>query len=70
MDEDQLADLKQFIAATVSQATADMPTKEDFLHLEQKMDDGFAGIGEAIERINDEHTVIDQRLTKLEQQTA
>lgn len=29
MDNDQLADLKQFIAAAVSQATADLPRRDE-----------------------------------------
>lgn len=86
MDEDQLNDLKQFIAATVSQATANMATKEDIadmatksdiVNLENKiedlrleMHDGFAGVSEAIEQINEQFTELDQHVTKLEQQTA
>jgi len=93
MDEDQLNDLKQFITATVSQATADIATKEDIAdmatkedishmakdiaHLEKKMDDGFAGISEAIEHIkqinqtmDDRDKEVDQRFTNLEQQSA
>lgn len=61
MDEEQLSDLKQFIAATVSQATANMATKEDVVDiktdiakLEKKVDDSFAKISEAIEGINEQ----------------
>jgi phage shock protein A len=90
MDEDQLNDLKQFIAATVSQATADMATKQDIANMATKddlarlesklenkiedlrleMNDGFAGVSDAIEQINEQCADMDQRLTKLEQQTA
>lgn len=79
MDEDQLNDLKQFITATVSQATAGMAakedmaniaTKEDIARLERKVDDGFAGVSEAVEQINEQCTEIDQRVTGLEQQAA
>jgi len=38
MNEDQLNDLKQFIAATVSQATAGMATKEDIANMATKED--------------------------------
>ena len=39
MNEDQLNDLKQFIAATVTQATAEMATKSDIARLEGRLDD-------------------------------
>jgi hypothetical protein len=38
MNEEQLNDLKQFIAATVSQATAGMATKEDIVNMATKED--------------------------------
>lgn len=38
MDDTQLNDLKQFIAATVSQATADMATKNDIANMATKED--------------------------------
>jgi len=56
VDDDQLDDLKQFVSATVSQTEARLTEKID--KLEQKVDDGFAGVGEAIEEI---HTQIDAR---------
>ena len=40
-NEELLADLKQFITATVSQATANVATKSDINHLETTMDDRF-----------------------------
>jgi hypothetical protein len=73
MDENTLNDLKQFIAATVSQATANMATKDDIARLEKKVDDGFAGVGDAIEdinkRIDEQYKEVDQRITRLEQQS-
>ena len=41
-DEDQLSDLKQFIAATVSQTTAILPTKDDLQNLRKDMVHRFA----------------------------
>lgn len=38
MDDTQLGDLKQFIAATVSQATSDMATKDDIADMATKGD--------------------------------
>jgi len=74
MNDDQLNDLKQFIASTVSQATANMATKDDVTRLEQKVDDGFAGIAKTVEQIteqlNDRDKSVDQRFTKLEQHLA
>lgn len=70
MDDDQINDLKQFIAATVSQSTALLATNDDLKRLEQKIDDGFAGVGEAIEELHKQQSDTDQRLTKLEQQAA
>lgn len=90
MEEDQLNDLKQFITATVSQATAEMVTKDDLrnelakglnsLHAEirtemnQRFDEVQAAISDIITSNNDSvDTQLEdheQRLTKLEQQTA
>lgn len=86
MNDDQLNDLKQFVAATISQATANMATKDglknlatkvdveaikiDFRRLEQKVDDGFAGIADAVEDINARHDNHEGRITRLEQQAA
>jgi len=38
MDEDVIADFKQFIVATVSQATAHIATKEDIANMATKED--------------------------------
>lgn len=47
MDEDQLNDLKQFIANTVSRTEVRLTERVD--KLEKKVDAGFAGIGGVIE---------------------
>lgn len=86
MNNDQLDDLKQFIAASVSQATANMATKDDLKDLatkddasqirgdlqrvEQKVDDGFAGVAEIVDEIHKQNDDFDTRLTRLEQQVA
>jgi len=79
MDEDQLGDLKQFIAATVSQATANMATKEDIAglatkedlqKLSTKIDDLDLKVDTISETLNEQHNEHEARLTKLEQQTA
>jgi hypothetical protein len=82
MNDDQLNDLKQFIANTVSQTEVRLAERIDKLDqrvdsLEHEVRDGFAGIGEVFDQLNqrlderDEHDkAIDQRLTKLEGQVA
>lgn len=76
MNEDQLNDLKQFVASTVSQSERRIKDelKQEIKSLDQKMDEGFAGVGEAIEDIykhtDEQFKVVDTRLTKLEQQLA
>ncbi len=48
--------------------------KQSVQRIEQKVDDGFAGIGDAIEEthrhVDTQFSVVDVRLTKLEQQAA
>lgn len=77
MGEDSLNDLKQFIVATVSQATANMATKDDIADLkgdiaklEQKIDDVDLKLdtieGTLNSQLNDQET----RITKLKQQAA
>jgi len=67
MNDQQIDDLKQFIAATVSQTEANLDGKIDSLR--QEMQDGFSGVGEAIEHILTEidefETKTDRRSTKL-----
>lgn len=69
MDDTQIEDLKQFISATVSQTEARLGDK--IQTLDKKVDDGFAGVGEAIEEIHKDietrDTKFDTRLTSLEQ---
>lgn len=72
MNDDQLDDLKDFVSTTVLQTEARLTERID--GLEQKMDDGFAGVGEAIaginERIDDNYTKLDNRIITLEQKPA
>jgi hypothetical protein len=79
MNDDQLDDLKQFIDSRISQTEARLTQRIDglelkidnhdkrFDELEAKVDDGFAGIGEALDVA---HKDTDERLTRLEQQPA
>jgi len=78
MNDDQFDDLKQFITATVSQAIADLPTRDEVQVLIQ---DGLAPvkqsltdleikvdtIADALSENLQDHEV---RITKLEQQAA
>jgi archaellum component FlaC len=86
MNDDQLDDLKQFIASTVSQTEQRLQTqiseiKEEIFEVKTNMsqikDDlanGFEGIGEAIEQVHQQAETqeieVDKRFTKLEQQIA
>jgi hypothetical protein len=83
MNDDQFDDLKQFIEATVSQSETRIKdelgeridgVEQRLGNLEKKVDDGFAGVADAIETINqrldDHETECNERLTKLEQQAA
>lgn len=83
MDEAVIDDLKQFITATVSQATADMATKADLEDLATKadlakletklearidiVDEKLDVVMQAVGERLDDH---EQRLTKLEVKTA
>ena len=81
MNDDQFDDLKQFISATVSQATASMATKDDLNkldikidRLELKVDELSAHVAEALD--NQSSATDDQlrdhevRIVKLESQAA
>lgn len=82
MNVDQFDDMKQFIDSRVSQSEAHLGQRIDGVEnkleaLEKKMDDGFAGVGEAVGRTNDRldefmktDQQLDQRVAHLEQQTA
>ena len=80
MSDDQMDDLKQFIDGRISQSESLL--RDDFgvginslagkiNKLEQEVNDGFTGVGEAIDEIHTQitqhDTEVDQRLTNLEQ---
>lgn len=71
MDNDQIQDLKQFITATVSQTEQRLGELMDNLEnkvedMRQEMQEGFAGVGDAISGANDQLEDHEQRITKLE----
>lgn len=77
MDEDTINDLKQFITATVSQATSDMATKDDvastkddIANLSSQVTDLGLKIDTIVETFNDNLNDHENRITKLENQTA
>ena len=59
-------ELKQFIAATVSQATADLATKDDLQKLSTKIDDLELKVDTISEVLNENLSEHETRLTKLE----
>jgi seryl-tRNA synthetase len=69
MEEEQLNDLKQFIAATVSQQTTDLHT--ELSDLRKEMREGFAGVADTMEKsVNVQLDDHEQRIIKLEEQAA
>lgn len=79
MNDNQLDDLKQFIAASVSQSEERLrgEMNQGFQSVRQEMSDGFLAVGEAIDEIHKQldeqkkiYTTVDKRLTKLEQRIA
>ena len=71
-----VGDMKQFVDARLSQTEERLTVKIDGVDrkvdmLSQKVDDGFTGIGEAIEQMNNEtdktNSLFNWRLLKLEQ---
>ncbi|MFZ1324242.1 MAG: hypothetical protein WAQ57_03745 [Candidatus Saccharimonadales bacterium] len=75
MNDDVINDLKQFITATVSQSEERITNELDnritrvesqISRLEQKVDDGFATIGDVISGTNDQLADHEIRLSKLE----
>ncbi len=78
MNDDQFDDLKQYIAATISQATTDLVTKSDLAvmqtHVDSRLNEIQESIAESISVGNDsvdEHiNAHNRRITKLEQLTA
>lgn len=85
MNDDAIQDLKQFIAATVTQQTSDLASKDDIAKLKEdivdldnklsaKIDDLSNSVAEALESSNEvvEEQLIyhNLRVTKLEQKAA
>ena len=82
MNDDQVDDLKQYLGALISQVETSLGQSIDGLEqkvggleqkideLDKKMDDGFAAVGDAIDQIHKRDEAYDDRLSKLEQQTA
>ena len=76
MNDAQLDDLKQYIHATVSQSAESVKTelrseiRASETRIRKDMEDGFAGVAEAITTINDKDDEQDKRITKLEKQIA
>lgn len=72
MDDDQLDDLKQFIANTVSQTEESL--QGQITQLRSEVKEGFEGVGTAIEGINElsgeRDTEVDKQLALLKQQLA
>ncbi len=63
MDDTQLDDLKQFIMATISQATADMVTKNDIESLRKSLDTRFEEVQSAIaEAMSTTNDTVDEKL--------
>jgi len=62
MNEEQLEDLKRFIDSKISQSEAN--TSEKLEAIRKEVQEGFSGVGDAVEEINKQ---VDERLTKLEQ---
>jgi hypothetical protein len=78
MQDDVIADLKQFIAATVSQATAELVTNQKLEQslegLRSDMDKRFDDLEAKVDAIADAHAETlgdhEQRLKRLEQRAA
>ncbi|HET8709438.1 MAG TPA: hypothetical protein VFL85_04115 [Candidatus Saccharimonadales bacterium] len=76
--DDMITDLKQFIYATVSQATADLATKDDLAKLEAKLTADIQEVKDAIndtvfpyiETVGDQVQNHEKRLKKLEKHAA
>jgi hypothetical protein len=78
MPDDQLDDLKQFITATVSQATAELPTRDEVRAMIQEelvpVRQSLAGLDVKVDTIADaqaqDNQDLELRVIKLEQRTA
>ena len=73
MDDTQLNDLKQFIQATVTQATSDMATKEDIRKVREDLAQIQSAIGDTVsvsnETIDEKIDDHESRISKLEHQS-
>lgn len=69
MKDEQLDDLKQFIVSQISQSESRLETKlgTKIEESREEMQNGFAGVGEAIEQIHNITDNHENRLTKLEE---
>lgn len=65
MNDEQFDDLKQFIETTVSQTEDRLNDRLD--ELDKKIDDGFAGIGDVVNTVNEGLDDHETRITTLEQ---
>jgi flagellar capping protein FliD len=82
MNDGQLDDLKQFVAATVSQTEARLTERIDGIDqridgidqrlesLEENMKAGFASVRDAIEEINNQQARSESNIAKLKQKLA
>jgi hypothetical protein len=66
MNEDVIADFKQFIAATVSQATAHLATKDDLVALEQRMDTRFTEVDKRFDKVDRRFNEVDVRFDEVQ----
>lgn len=65
--QQQLDDLKQFVDGRISQTEARLDGRMD--QLEENMNQGFAGVGDAIEQIHTQLSNHETRITMLENST-
>jgi outer membrane protein TolC len=77
MNEDAIADLKQFIAVTVKQATSDLATKTDLEEVKAELQSVKVTVEKTnlrldtfVEALNEQSDDHKHRLTKLEARTA
>lgn len=68
MSDEQLEDLKQFIDSRISQSES--LTREEIANLKEETKNGFSGVADSLDHLNqviDEH---EQRIAKFEQKVA
>lgn len=69
MDEDTIADLKQFIAVTVSQQTSEL--REDFKKLDDRLSDRIDKLSDKIDNVDTKlDTIVDAVGERFEESTA